>query len=116
MLGYAKQFKDKIHAQGREEGREENVSGLVKDIKVNSTRFINQKRWTVGHFTWQEGFGAFSYSHSQIPEVAAYIENQEKHHLKKTFPEEYLAFLKHFGIAYDVKYVFDPVADLSAKE
>ena len=92
------------------------LSGLVKDIKVNSTRFINQKRWTVGQFAWQAGFGAFSYSHSQIPEVAAYIENQEKHHSQRTFREEYLAFLEHFGVAYDVKYVFDSVADLPPEE
>ena len=92
------------------------LSGLVKDIKVNSTRFINQKRWTVGQFAWQAGSGAFSYSHSQIPEVAAYIENQESHHSKLTFREEYLAFLEHFGIAYDMKYVFDSVADLLSEE
>ena len=84
--------------------------------KVNSTRFINQKRWTVGQFAWQAGFGAFSYSHSQIPEVAAYIENQEKHHSRRTFREEYLAFLERFGVAYDVKYVFDSVADLPSEE
>ena len=53
------------------------LSGLVKDIKVNSTRFMNQKRWTVGQFAWQEGFGAFSYSHSQIPEVAANVKQRQ---------------------------------------
>ncbi len=92
------------------------LSALVKDIKVNSTRFINQKRWTVGQFAWQEGYGAFSYSHSQIPKVAAYIENQETHHSRQTFRDEYLAFLEHFGIAYDLKYVFDPGADTSSEE
>ena len=85
--------------------------GLVKDIKVNSTRFINQKRWTVGQFSWQTGFGAFSYSHSQIPKVATYIENQETHHLQQTFRDEYLAFLERFGVAYDLKYVFESVVD-----
>ena len=92
------------------------LSGLVKDIKVNSTRFINQKRWTVGQFGWQEGFGAFSYSHSQIPEVAAYIENQEIHHSQRTFRDEYLAFLERFGVAYDIKYVFDVVAGFPSEE
>ena len=87
------------------------LSGLVKDIKVNSTRFINQKRWTVGQFSWQTGYGAFSYSHSQIPKIATYIENQEAHHSHQTFRDEYLAFLDRFGIAYDLKYVFDPVED-----
>ena len=92
------------------------LSGLVKDIKVNSTRFINQKRWTVGQFAWQEGFGAFSYSHSQIPQVAAYIENQEVHHSHQTFRDEYLKFLERFEVAYDLKYVFDAVADPSSGE
>ena len=85
------------------------LSSLVKDIKVNSTRFINQKRWTLGQFSWQEGFGAFSYSHSQISEVATYIENQEAHHLRRSFREEYLAILERFGVEYDMKYVFDQV-------
>ena len=87
------------------------LSGLVKDIKVNSTRFINQKRWTMGQFAWQTGFGAFSYSHSQIPQVATYIENQEVHHSHQTFRDEYLKFLERFEVAYDLKYVFDAVAD-----
>ena len=92
------------------------LSGLIKDIKVNSTRLINQKHWRVGQFLWQTGFGAFSYSHSQIPKVATYIENQEIHHSQQTFRDEYLAFLERFGIAYDLRYVFDPVADTSPGE
>ena len=92
------------------------LSGLVKDIKVNSTRFINQKRWTVGHFSWQTGFGAFSYSHSQISKIATYIENQETHHSHQTFRDEYLTFLERFGIAYDLKYVFESVVGTSSKE
>ena len=91
------------------------LSALVKDIKVNSTRFINQKRWTVGQFAWQEGYGAFSYSHTQIPKVAAYIENQEVRHSRQTFRDEYLTFLEGFGIAYDLKYVFDLEADVSSE-
>ena len=92
------------------------LSSLVKDIKVNSTRFINQKRFSMGQFAWQEGFGAFSYSHSQIAEVATYIKNQEVHHSRRTFRDEYLAFLERFGVAYDVKYVFDPVEESAPKE
>lgn len=92
------------------------LSGLVKDIKVNSTRFINQKRWTVGRFSWQTGFGAFSYSHSQISKVAAYIENQETHHSHQTFRDEYLAFLEHFGVAYDLKYIFEAITDRPSEE
>ena len=92
------------------------LSSLVKDIKVNSTRFINQKRWTLGQFSWQEGFGAFSYSHSQISEVTTYIENQEVHHSRRNFQEEYLAILERFGVDYDVKYVFDKVVDSLPEE
>ena len=92
------------------------LSNLVKDIKVNSTNFINQKHWTVGKFGWQEGFGAFSYSHSQIPQVAAYIENQETHHSRRTFRDEYIAFLERFGVGYDIRYVFDSVASLPSEE
>jgi len=60
-----------------------------------------------GKFSWQEGFGAFSYSHSQLGAVARYIENQETHHAKRSFKEEYLALLRKFDIAYDEKYLFE---------
>jgi len=60
-----------------------------------------------GKFNWQEGYGAFTYSHSQIDTVIKYIMNQEKHHKKRTFKEEYLEFLKKFNVEYDIKYVFD---------
>ena len=84
------------------------ISNLVRDIKANSTKFINRKQWSVGRFEWQEGFGAFSYARSQLDEVINYIRNQEKHHSRKTFREEYLEILKRFGVPYDEKYVFDP--------
>ena len=87
------------------------ISDLVGDIKRNSTKFINRKRWIAGNFTWQEGFAAFSYSHSQLKDVITYIEDQEKHHAHKTFAEEYLEFLRRFDVPYDAKYVFDPVDD-----
>ena len=82
------------------------LSELVRDIKANSSRWINEKHWVAGCFSWQEGFGAFSYGKSQIPTVARYIENQKKHHAKQTFYDEYIAFLKAFGIVYDEKYVY----------
>jgi len=82
------------------------LSDLVRDIKNNSATFINEKKWIRGKFNWQEGFGAFSYGHSQIDAVAKYIQNQEKHHAKKTFKEEYLEMLKKFNVAYDEKYLF----------
>lgn len=83
------------------------ISKLVQEIKANSSRFINQKRFVKGKFNWQEGFGAFSYSRSQLDTVIRYIENQERHHSKQTFKDEFLGFLEHFEIEYDEKYLFD---------
>jgi putative transposase len=83
------------------------ISDLVRDIKAGSSNFINEKRWIQGKFNWQEGFGAFSYSKSQIDSVIKYILNQEEHHRKVTFKEEYLEFLKKFEIEYDERYLFE---------
>lgn len=83
------------------------IADLVRDIKTGSSNFINDNRWILGKFSWQEGYGAFSYSKSQIDDVAKYILNQEEHHKKKTFKEEYLDFLKLFDVQYDEKYLFD---------
>ncbi|MBC7873952.1 MAG: IS200/IS605 family transposase [Ferruginibacter sp.] len=83
------------------------ISDLVRDIKNNASTFINNHKFVKGKFAWQEGYGAFSYSHSQIGKVYDYIFNQEKHHQKKTFKQEYLHFLKRFEVEYDEKYLFD---------
>ena len=83
------------------------ISDLVRDIKNNSSKFINEQGWINGKFSWQEGYGAFSYAHSQIDNVYHYILNQEEHHRKKTFKEEYLEFLQKFEVKYDDKYLFD---------
>lgn len=83
------------------------LSDLVRDIKAGSSKFINDNKWVRGKFNWQEGFGAFSYGHSQLDTVIAYINNQEAHHKKKTFREEYLEFLEKFHVMYDDKYLFD---------
>jgi REP element-mobilizing transposase RayT len=83
------------------------ISILAKAIKSISSKFINEKRWFKGRFEWQKGYGAFSYSRSQIDRVIKYINNQQEHHRKKTFREEYLAFLKKFKIEYNEKYLFD---------
>lgn len=83
------------------------VSDLVRDIKANSSKFINEKKWVIGKFNWQEGFGAFSYSKSQQDDVVRYILNQEEHHKIKTFKDEYLDFLKKFEVEYDEKYLFE---------
>ena len=83
------------------------VSDLIRDIKNNSTKFINEQKFLKGKFEWQEGYGAFSYSHSQMNHVYQYIANQEEHHRKKTFKEEYFDFLEKFEIEYDEKYLFE---------
>ena len=83
------------------------ISELVRDVKNNSTNFINEQKWVKGKFSWQEGFGSFSYSHSHIDNVYKYILNQEEHHRKKTFREEYLEFLRKFEVEYDEQYLFE---------
>jgi len=87
------------------------LSDLVKDVKIASSRLINDKRWVRGHFNWQLGFGAFSYSRSQVSRVAKYIEDQERHHAKRSFGDEYLTLLKNFDVEYDPTYVFTFVDD-----
>jgi REP-associated tyrosine transposase len=87
------------------------LSDLVGDIKTGSSTFINTKNWIRGKFNWQVGFGAFSYSHSQLDAVVKYIQDQEKHHAKKNFREEYLDMLKKFNVAYDEKYLFKWIED-----
>jgi putative transposase len=82
------------------------LSDLMRDVKAGSSKFINEKRWVIGRFSWQEGFGAFSCSRSQLDTVIRYIENQQKHHSKKSFREEYVMLLEKFGIEYDPRYIF----------
>jgi putative transposase len=83
------------------------ISDIVRDIKANSSKWINDQNWILGKFSWQVGFGAFSYSKSQIDSVVNYILNQAAHHKKKTFKEEYKDFLEKFNIDYKEKYLFD---------
>ncbi len=87
------------------------LSDLVGDIKASSSAFINTKKWIREKFNWQEGFGAFSYGHSQIDAVVKYIQDQEEHHAKKSFREEYLDMLKKFNVEYDEKYLFKWIED-----
>ena len=82
------------------------ISDLVRDIKAGSSQYISKIGWTNGKFNWQNGFGAFSYSKSQINTVIRYILNQEEHHKTKTFRDEYIEFLKKYEIEYDEKYLF----------
>lgn len=88
---------------------DKSLSDLVRAIKANSSRFINEKRWINGKFEWQTGFGAFSYSHSQLTNVINYIQKQEEHHKKKTFKEEYIDFLKAFNVDFKNEFIFDDV-------
>lgn len=83
------------------------ISDLVRDIKAGSSKYINDNHWLDCKFNWQEGFGAFSYSKSQIDNVINYIMKQEEHHKVKTFKEEYIAFLDKFEVEYDEKYLFE---------
>lgn len=82
------------------------LSDLVRDIKAGSSKFITEKYWVTGRFSWQEGFGAFSYSRSQLGAVIRYIENQQQHHAKKSFGQEYVELLEKFDVDYDPKYIF----------
>ncbi|OAQ41886.1 transposase [Pedobacter psychrophilus] len=84
-----------------------NISDLMRDLKANSSKWINENKFLKGKFNWQEGFGAFSYSRSQRHQVINYIINQEKHHSNKTFREEYLELLKNFEIEFKQEYVFE---------
>ncbi len=83
------------------------VSDLIRDIKNNSSNFINDQGWIKGKFSWQDGYGAFSYSHSQIENVYQYILNQKTHHSKMSFKNEYIDFLEKFEIEFNKKYLFD---------
>ena len=83
------------------------LSDLIADIKSDSSYFINDKKFLRMKFNWQEGYGVFSYSQSQKDVVIKYIMNQEEHHKKQTFRDEYYSFLKKFNIEHDDKYVFD---------
>ena len=87
------------------------LSDLMRDVKSDSTDFIKRKNWIRGRFNWQEGFGAFSYSHSQLDSVIGYIRYQEKHHARRSFRNEYLALLKKFDVAYEPKYLFEFFTD-----
>ena len=85
------------------------LSDLVGDIKSGSTNLINRKRWVKGRFNWQEGFGAFSYSRSQLDSVIRYVQNQQKHHQRHSFRDEYVKLLDRFKVSYDDRYIFKSI-------
>lgn len=85
------------------------ISEMVGKVKSGSSGFINKQQMVCGHFDWQEGFGAFSYSRSQLDAIIGYINRQQEHHRKKTFQEEYQALLDEFGVSFDQRYILkDP--------
>ncbi|MEQ8808908.1 MAG: IS200/IS605 family transposase [Imperialibacter sp.] len=84
----------------------QSLSDLLQDIKSGSSKWINDNKLTKRKFAWQEGYGAFSYSKSHVPNVIRYIHNQEERHRKKSFLEEYEEFLKKFEVDYDRRYIF----------
>ena len=90
----------------------QSISNLVDNIKTASTKFIKKQVWMPYDFAWQNGFGAFSYSRSHIDNVVKYINNQEIHHRKKTFREEYLEFLEKFEVEYKKEYLFEFYDDI----
>ena len=85
----------------------QSLSDLVEETKTAATKYIKKQSWMKYDFSWQRGFGAFSYSRSHIDRVVKYIANQEEHHKKRTFREEYLDMLQKFDIEYDERYVFE---------
>jgi REP element-mobilizing transposase RayT len=82
------------------------VSELMQNVKAKSSKYINDHQLTPEHFGWQDGYGVFSYSHSQIPKVYHYIQRQAEHHTKQTFKVEYLELLRKFNIEFDEQYIF----------
>lgn len=84
----------------------ESASALIKLIKSESTKWINNKNFLLEKFAWQEGFGAFSYAKSDLPNVILYIQRQEQHHKIQSFQEEYISLLNEAEIEYNEQYIF----------
>jgi len=103
-------YKDHVHAFF-ELKPSHCLSDVVQEVKTNSSKWINDNKLIKGKFAWQEGYGSFSYSRSQRDNVINYIINQENHHQKKSFNEEYLELLNKFEIEYDAKYLFEFYGD-----
>lgn len=98
---------DHIHLFFSFQNLDKSLSEIVWDIKAGSSKFINESHWCNREFNWQEGYGAFSYSKSQVGQVCKYILNQEEHHKKISFRDEYLNILKNSGVDFDEKYLFE---------
>ena len=87
----------------------QSLSELMQQLKGDSSGWINNKKLVPGKFSWQEGYGAFSYSKGQVPQVINYIKRQEEHHKKMTFREEYLYMLKKYEVEFDERYIFHDI-------
>lgn len=87
----------------------QSLADLIQEVKQDSSRWINQRKFTKQKFSWQAGYGAFSYSKSHVERVIQYIQNQERHHQKKSFLQEYREMLDAFGVDYDERFLFKPV-------
>jgi REP element-mobilizing transposase RayT len=87
------------------------LSNLIQEVKRDTSEWINQQHLITGRFSWQEGYGAFSYSKSHISKVAKYIETQDEHHKEKIFIDEYKKILKNFELEYDERYIFKPIEE-----
>lgn len=83
------------------------VSDLVRDVKANSSKWMNELDEMRGSFEWQKGYSAFTVSYSQIETVSNYIRHQEEHHRTLTFQDEYIAFLKRHGVEFQIDYLFE---------
>ncbi len=82
------------------------IAEVMKNAKAKSSKWVNENGLTTSRFEWQEGYGVFSYSRSQVADVCRYIENQAEHHRRTTFRKEYLNFLTKFEVPHDERYVF----------
>jgi putative transposase len=85
----------------------QSISLTIQKVKSESSKWVNSKRFLPSKFAWQEGYAAFTYSKSQLPEVIRYIQNQKLHHEKQTFIEEYMRFLTAFEVPFEEKYIFN---------
>jgi len=88
----------------------QSLSELMKYVKQDSTKWVNQNKFVNGRFSWQKGYGAISHSRSQVPQVIKYIQKQREHHKKKSFRQEYLDFLEKFDVDYDERFIFKPIS------
>ena len=87
----------------------QSLSDLMKQVKQDSSKWINDNRLVRGKFAWQAGYGAFSYSKDQVQQVIRYIQNQENHHQKLSFYDEYIGLLEEFNVDFNEAYLFKPV-------